>query len=253
MPARYQSLSAPLPLHITLHGLGDTCQNFGQATGLKAFADQNSFLLAYPCGTSGMMGNGWNAGQCCFVDADDSGFLIAMVREIQKQFKVDASRIYASGFSNGAMMAEKLACESPDMFAAVASVSGVVVVSPGGKGGLSACSSSFAKVYNASTSVLLIHGDDDSTVPWDGQGFLGFPSVPDDFTTWSERNACTDSAHQTLSRGSFSNQVYGVCRGGAVQELVRNHGGGHSWPESDDFHTSQYIVSFFAKIQKEKI
>ena len=47
-------------------------------------------------------------------------FVRDMVKAISKEFKVDAARVRAVGFSNGAALCHRLAAEMPDVIAAVA-------------------------------------------------------------------------------------------------------------------------------------
>ena len=59
LPAEYNTSTASVyPLLFALHGLGDTCDNFGPATGFSAFADNSTrpFIYIYPCGWPGLLG-----------------------------------------------------------------------------------------------------------------------------------------------------------------------------------------------------
>jgi len=172
------------------------------------------------------------------------GFTRAIVQKMQSDFRVDIKSIFASGFSNGGMMAEILGCEAPDLVRATASVAGVVELLPGNAGGLQTCSTDYAK-FNKPVSTVNIHGTLDFVVPWTGDALLGFPPVPDDFAAWGKNNHCQGDPVTTFSRGSFSNQRYEHCDGGSIVEVVINSGGGHSWPQNSNFDTSSYIVSFF--------
>lgn len=55
---------------------------------------------------------------------DDVKFFRMMVDTIKSTLPIDASRIYVSGFSNGGVMAAKLAVEASDIFAAIACAAG---------------------------------------------------------------------------------------------------------------------------------
>ena len=52
--------------------------------------------------------------------ADDVGFVDDMLADIEAGLSVDSHRIYASGFSNGAGFAARLAVDRSETFAAVA-------------------------------------------------------------------------------------------------------------------------------------
>ena len=68
-----------------------------------------------------------NGGGCCGRPAkesiDDVGFISAAVADIAKNIGIDASRVYATGMSNGGIMSYTLACETT-LFAAIGPVAG---------------------------------------------------------------------------------------------------------------------------------
>src|SRR3546814_14133819 len=78
-----------------------------EQTGLDAVADQHDFIVVYPDG----VGRAWNAGSCCAKPMkekiDDVGFVRAVIADVKHRYKIDATRIYGTGFSNGAMRSEE--------------------------------------------------------------------------------------------------------------------------------------------------
>jgi poly(3-hydroxybutyrate) depolymerase len=134
------------------------------AQGLNQYAEEYGYVMVYPQGTWFMSSadggepwevTSWNHvsdgfdtgpdGPICTSDAprwpcppecgkcgqcgwsscnDDIGFLRALVAEVTGQWKVDAGRVHVTGFSNGAMMAHRIACEASELFASVALVGG---------------------------------------------------------------------------------------------------------------------------------
>ena len=129
---------------------------------LDALAEANSFLVVYMNGTPvtlnlGPQFLGWNAGGgCCGQSAannvDDVGYISRAVDMLAGRYGVDRGRVYVLGHSNGAMMAQRMVCES-DVFAAAVAVSGPlnldVQTCPKAKG----------------RRILAIHGADDQNVP----------------------------------------------------------------------------------------
>ena len=85
-------------------------------SGFSALADREKFLVLYPDGM-GLFGylQHWNAGHCCGKAAkdkvDDVGFIAAAIEDVCDHLRVDRSRIYMLGFSNGGMMAYRFAAE----------------------------------------------------------------------------------------------------------------------------------------------
>jgi len=249
VPKSYDG-SRAFPIIFAFHGLGDDCQSFGHSVGLLELSETNNFLLVYPCGYPGLIGNAWNAGTCCLNPStiDDVMLTRLMVQTIQSDFKVNASRIFASGFSNGAMMSEILGCEAADLIAASASVSGIVELLPGNSEGLTKCSQDYVK-FNKAVSTVNIHGTFDLVVPWTGDFILGFPTVPDNFAAWAQRNGCKGQPVQTFQKGAYSNQIYQSCNNGTTVEVVQVSGGGHDWPSDSDFDTATFIVEFFESVR----
>jgi len=245
VPKSYDG-SVSFPLVLSFHGLGDYCQSFGSEVGLRELSEQYNFLFAYPCGYPGLLGNAWNAGTCCLNPStiDDVQLTRDIVQNMNSDYNINSSRIFACGFSNGAMMSETLACDAPDLISATVSVAGVVVLNPGNSDGLLKCTKDYA-TFGEARSTLNIHGDFDFVVPWTGDLILGFPAVPDNFVAWAGRNQCVGDPVNTFTRGQYSNQIYQNCVNNTVVEVVKVEGGGHSWPSDQYFDTATYIVQFF--------
>jgi polyhydroxybutyrate depolymerase len=113
-------LPASAPLVVMLHGgFGSTAQA-ERAYGWDELADSAKFVVAYPDG----LNKAWNTngGNCCGRSAregvDDIGFITAAVADIARNVGIDASRVYATGISNGGIMSYTLACNT-GVFAAI--------------------------------------------------------------------------------------------------------------------------------------
>jgi len=244
VPKSYTGTDA-FPLIIAFHGLGDDCTNFGPATGLQDLSETQNFLYAYPCGWPGLLGNAWNSGTCCnLLGPDDVTFAKLIVSTVQKNYNVNVNKVYAAGFSNGAMMAEILGCVAPDVFHATVSVSGIVELEPGNSGGETACSNHYSN-FTQRVSTSNVHGDLDFVVPWTGDALLGFPDVPTNFADWATRNQCQGDPVTTFSKGAYTESTYQDCVGGTTVRVVHHYGGGHEWPSDGDFDTATYVVEFF--------
>ncbi|MGC4108431.1 MAG: PHB depolymerase family esterase [Thermomicrobiales bacterium] len=209
----------PAPLVVMMHGGFGSAAQAERAYGWDALADREGFVVAYPNGD----GKAWNAGSCCGQPAatgvDDVGFIEAMVKEIEASMPIDASRIYAAGMSNGAMMAYRLACEST-LFAAVAPVSGTMMVD---------CAKP------SPVSVIHIHGLADTNVPFDGSRGEGFaqvdgPAVPQVISFWRQEDACATPT-ETID-GDVTTSI-AACADGRAVELISIAGAGHQWPRTD--------------------
>ncbi len=111
-------------------------------------ADAESFPCPPECG---------NCGRCGWASChDDVGFLEALVLRVRSDFSINPGRVYVSGFSNGAMMSNRIACEASELFAAAALIGGRV--EPG-----------FECKPEHALPLLQINGGKDETVPYDGR------------------------------------------------------------------------------------
>lgn len=231
----------PAPLLLALHGGGGHAEFMAddERYGLQRLAARAGYVLVFPNGYSklprGRLAT-WNAGGCCG-DArdrgiDDVGFLRAVVADVQRRVRVDTARIYATGMSNGGMMAHRLACEAPDVFRAIAAVAGT---------------EAFAQAAlcrpSRPVSVLHIHARDDSHVLYGGGAgpdafrdaakVMDFVSVPETLSRWAQRLQCPAPPVPVLKREGASCEAYAGCAGGAQLRLCTVDTGGHSWPGAD--------------------
>ena len=190
-------------LVIVLHGgMGNAERIAGQQTesglNMDAVADKQGFVVAYLNGTPvtrflGAKFLGWNAGGgCCGQPGqngtDDVAYISGAVSYLAGKYGVDRAKVFAIGHSNGAMMAQRMVCETR-VFAGVVAISGPLNLDtthcPSAKG----------------LSVLAIHGADDRNVPIaGGRGSKGLAQL-----AWkSEAQA---QAVMTASGATYTLQV----------------------------------------------
>ena len=174
IPNSYDGTSS-VPLMLNFHGFGGSASDYIQEADMRSLAEAETFILIYPQGSSLDGFPHWNAcplGGENKSDADDFGFIEAIINEISSQYNLDMERIYAAGYSNGGMMAYGLANYKSDLVAAVASVSGVMLECIG------------------STShpmpVLHLHGTSDGVLPYNGSGY--WSSVQNTLDYWINFN-----------------------------------------------------------------
>lgn len=222
----------PAALVVALHGATMNAPMMSWFTGLNEIADRSGFIVVYPNGTGSHFSFTWNAGNCCGPamqnKVDDVAFIRAMLDDVSKVHRVDQGRVFATGISNGAVMAYRLASELADRFAAIAPVAGPM--------GTETTSPS------RPVSVLHFHGTEDEFAPY--VGGVGpksifrsnFFSVEHSVHAWMKANGCNETptieelAIKVDDGTRVTRSTYAGGRDGSEVTLVTIHGGGHTWP-----------------------
>ena len=183
-------------LVVVLHGgLGSAERIEGggneHAMSMDEVAGKYGFIVAYPNGLS--VGPrfpdryGWNAGGgCCGApyknNVDDVGYISGMVSELVNQYGIDPHKVYGMGHSNGAMMTQRLMCET-NLYAGAMVVSGPLMTKSNGS-----CSNGRGK------KILAVHGEQDDNVPiagghGGGASDVAFNSEAQTQQVWSNSGA----------------------------------------------------------------
>jgi polyhydroxybutyrate depolymerase len=216
-----------VPLVVMMHGALGNGQQAQTAYGWDQKADEQKFLVAYPNGlhrswvvSDGCCGPSVNEG------VNDVAFIEQMVEDIVATNPIEVDKVYATGISNGGMLAYRLACDT-DTFTAI----GVVAATQLGE-----CS------QPRPTSVLHIHGTADQTVPYQGgpgkrdnagQGRnpadTAGPPIEQLIASWKTINDCQPP--DTTVNGSVTTAA-AVCEQGRAVTLIAIDGAGHQWPGS---------------------
>jgi polyhydroxybutyrate depolymerase len=228
----------PLPLVLIFHGYSNVGGTMARTTGFNGLADAYGFFAAYPNGTGPDGGTSWNAGGCCgfaqYNNVDETAFVRAIIADLKKEAPIDPSRVYATGFSNGAFLAYRLGCEMSDTFAAVAPVAGVLLTNP--------CNPS------RPVSILHIHGMADPSVPYAGSATPNangvYESVQQSIATWAQLDGCSSTPAVELT-SLAKHTVYAGCKNGTAVELYSLSGIGHTWPPDTILPASRIIWNFF--------
>jgi polyhydroxybutyrate depolymerase len=265
VPSTY-SPQVDAPLVVNLHGY--TLNRGFQMThsGMNAVAEREGFLVAYPDAVN----SDW------FGPQDNIGFVDRLLDDVASQYSIDATKVYATGFSQGGMMSYLLSVERPYRFAAIASVSGPRP--------LAAPDVYLPPAIPATPSrpfpLLHIHGTGDPIVSYNGGTStvgsltLNFPPAERlvrDYVLNNQGNTTpiiTDLPNTnttdgtTVQRWSYDTGSY-VDTAGNMREaevlFYRVAGGGHNWPGdsnswpawaapvNQDFSASGEIWNFFSR------
>jgi polyhydroxybutyrate depolymerase len=220
-----------VPLVLAFHGHHGNGAVLRAQSHLDAIADRLGFAVAYPDGTGrfGYLGLSWNAGTCCgsaHTDSvDDLTFTDSLIAALGRSTAVDVSRVFATGFSVGGMLALRLACERAATFLAVADVQGAMP--------------DVACTPSRPVAVLLIQGGDDDELRFDLQTLprpAGYPfahSLEHAFAFWSHVNACTAEGAARDSQPAAVRLRATDCPQGRAVELMTVAGHPHAWPGGD--------------------
>lgn len=213
------------PLVIALHGgfgAGPQLENQSQ---LSAKADAEGFIVVYPEGVQNILNiRTWNGGSCCGYavnnNIDDVGFISNLIDSLQTDYSVNQSRVYATGMSNGAFLAYKLACELSDKIAAIAPVAGSMNV----------------EVCNPSrpVPVIQIQSKLDDNIPYlggNGNGVSNHYNPPLDsvLNVWATTANCTNANDTTYIGNDFTSVIWSDCDCHYQINYYLSEDGGHSW------------------------
>ena len=206
----------PVPLVLIMHGNGTDAAGIAEKTGFDAVAEREGFLAVYPevADEAGV----WNGGYSHRADGvDDVAFLTAVVEQVAQDYAVDPDRVFATGLSGGGMMSYRLACESPDLVAAIAPIAATMVgdCEPAG-----------------AVSVLHVHGTEDRGIPYAGREERRFPPVREVLDAWGAAGGC-DREPDESTEGLVTTTTWVACDPRIGVELLLLEGTGHEYPRSE--------------------
>jgi polyhydroxybutyrate depolymerase len=247
------------------------------AQGLNRYAEEYGYVMVYPQGTWFMAGDSvetqweattWNhisggldegpdgplctpdvkkypcppecgsCGRCGWISChDDIGFLKKLVETISTDFQIDADRFFVTGFSNGSMMVNRIACEASELFAGAALVGGRV-------------ERGFECTPKTRLPLLQMNGGRDETVPDDGRvnssGYF-YASTTSVAEHWNEGEACAADSQPWSSPTIEGKNVQCTIACGNTDHMSIDciwPEGNHRWPGTADFRGSDgYCVT----------
>ena len=162
-------------------------------------------------------------------------------------YNIDTTRIFAAGYSQGGLFAQNVACKLSGKFAAVAAVASPMSVQL-----FRDC-----KPEN-NISILMIHGTNDSVLPFNGldDGSFSLVSTPSVLELWSKHNGCNQFIETEFLPDcgdpyiSVIKRSYSSCDENVKTVLYEVTNGGHSWFSSPDINATKTIVDFFMSVKK---
>lgn len=211
---------------VVVHGLTGNPAKTARNTAFLRLAQQHDWVVAFPEGRAYNGGvRAWNAGSCCGgaprADIDDVQFLTKVAATLVSQYQVDATRVFYTGISNGAMLGYRIACQEHQPFAGFAVLSGTLV---------SRCDET------SGAPLLAIHGTRDETVPfagsrWDAHLRTRLTPVMQAVQIVADRNGCGQLKRRPAADRHLRTLAATDCPPGGSVQLVTVRGMGHAWVE----------------------
>lgn len=272
VPPNYDS-KKPIPMVIMLHGGGGKARACIWETGWTEKADEVGFLAVFPNAVardpsrrSSFAWNPqlWNDGSDRFYPGqkviDDVLFIAAMLDDLSTRFIVDRTRVYVTGFSNGASMSFLVGAQLSNRVAAIAPVAGACWIEP--------------TLLKRPVPMLYITGNADplnlieggapklATGASDSVRAKPKPAVRESIRKWAKALGCSMTPSTISDKNGIHTETYGSCLSGAEVVYVIVDGLGHTWaggrsllPESmvgstsDRINATDMIWDFFQKHQ----
>jgi polyhydroxybutyrate depolymerase len=241
------------PLVLNFHGSGGSPEGQLANSDFERVVAEIGFVAVLPQGayTNTRSSRSWNADMDP-AGVDDVGFARAIIDAVSRDYLIDAARIYSTGFSGGARMTSRLACELSDILAAVAPVGGV----------------QFGAACNPARAIPLLtfHGKADRVnhyVPSEDSAAYWVSGVEESISRWVEVNECgTRAPRAERTSPTVVHRSWTGCADEVVVEAWIIDDGGHTWPGSplvreserlgitnQDIDATDLIWQFFARYQ----
>tara|TARA_B100000003_G_scaffold202208_1_gene211183 strand:+ start:81 stop:1073 length:993 start_codon:yes stop_codon:yes gene_type:complete len=231
-----------VPLIVDMHGYASTSVEQRNLSSFNHIADEEGAIVVYPDGVGyyseldGQTNQAWNAGWCCAESVtegvDDVGFIETIVDIAVDLHPIDEQRIYASGWSNGCAMTQRLAMVSSDVFAAAGCMSMYLLTDP-------------VDDYSP-IPIIEVHGFLDQVVLYEST-LMSVPfnpalwTEPEAYDTgaieniheWAEYNNCTGGVEIFETTPLYSTMGFSSCENDAQIRLVTIYAGQHNPYEND--------------------
>jgi poly(hydroxyalkanoate) depolymerase family esterase len=261
------SESGPAPLVVMLHGCNQGAREFASSTLMnQAAAEVGAFVLYPEQAFSANILRCWNwfANQDRKKYEGDGARIVALVRQVVREHRIDPKRVYVAGLSAGGAMAAVIGRDYPDVFAALGVHSGVPagiahdllsalrLMSRGprtGELGATALNGTGAPTIAS----IVFHGDRDGTVnPSNGAAIHTAPGGGR--LRWFRRRPRKAVTQPNGSHHGFTRSVTYGANDVTERELWIIHGAGHAWAggqkwrkfaDSDGPDASREMVRFF--------
>jgi polyhydroxybutyrate depolymerase len=236
------------PLVVVLHGAGGSGEQAVRAYRWQAKAEAGGFAVVGPDASVPFAGRPadfrtnprfWNDGSgrgaSMIGNSDDVGFVAALIDDMARRHGTDRARVYVTGFSSGAGMAQRLGQEMADRITAIAPVAGIMVP--------------LRASLPRAMPFLYVSGDKDPLNPVDG-GDIALPwggryrkePIQAGIDHWRRLDGCTGAPVTLAAPATLRVQSWSTCREGVELRYVLVQGHGHEWPGGEPSRLPAGIV-----------
>lgn len=255
------SASTDAPLMFCFHGGTQDIQSFvfsqidtinGGREELWETADSNGMVLVFPQALVNNISGAtlWNDKDLFPQVAspyDDLGFVLHMIDTLSQDLSIDTTRIYASGFSNGADFTNLVSSQLSCKFAAAAAVAGRTA-NPVSQIDTTMI---FYPLPTSPVSMMIVRGKRDNDVTYNGginSGGTNTTSVFDDMYFWVAGNACDNNLFNTTNMGdTVQIRRFYQCAFGTEVKVVSLKFMDHRWPDANDgfyWNANKEVINF---------
>ncbi|MFM2387172.1 MAG: hypothetical protein RL660_1929 [Bacteroidota bacterium] len=245
VPNSYNA-NTPSTLVLCLHGTTQLNTVYRDLINMYPIADTANFIVLIPQGLYDLVaGFTWNSGagaQGYYPNSsvDDIGFLKALLDTVKANYNVNSNGVFATGFSMGGFMCNKIACNNTLGIKAIASVAGTI-------GSGVTCNTTTPMPF------MHIHGTSDGVVGYTANNF-GTDAEPT-VKKWITVNGCDTNAIVTNITNSNNDNItfthYKYNNPGNPYydvEFYKANGANHVWYTSNqDINYSKEIWLFFKR------
>jgi polyhydroxybutyrate depolymerase len=212
------------PVVVYVHGATDSGGWFQKMGNTDATADREKYLAVYVCAHSDCKSGVWQNDQ----GPTNWPYILAVLDSVDARYKVDRSRIYITGFSQGGNISSYAGCNYSDIFAAVAPLSGHVDAAV-------ACNP------KRPVPVYLTYGTTESfkgNLLKARDRWLGLNKCPATGTLTKPYPASNPTTKRVRN-------AYGPCDGNTMVVMDSIMGHGHYWPRPSNGNQADEIWAFF--------
>jgi polyhydroxybutyrate depolymerase len=220
IPSTYSADNA-FPLILNFHGTNSHPDPQVELSEFETLAETEHFIVVSPLALFKRKIDGpitWNVN--LKKGPDDVVFIRQLITKLKQQLSIDETQIFATGFSGGARMSSRLACDLSLTIAAIAPVAGIRYPDD--------CRPS------RGVPTITFHGEKDMvnhyTLRSDSPVYWKM-GVADAIAAWVKNNQC-----QSITQSQYSQSVesiqYKNCKNNADIDFYRSTEAGHTWPGS---------------------